>query len=404
MKKRIYPVLIVICCCGMAIVALGLTVNCAGVFYAPMAETLGVGIGDVSLYLTVMCISAAIFSPYAVSLARKVRLQILIAGGCALACLGFLGLSWTKSIWQLYLWAALIGLSVAPLGMAMITSVIGNWFSKAMGLAIGMAMSFSGVVGAVMSPVFSRLIELYGWKNAFRIEAAITFVALLPAMLFIRMQPGELCMEPYGAATEQEAQRKSAAKTEERTGSSMGRCFVLLCIITVMGSFIAGFGSHLSQYARSVGLATMTGAYMISAAMVGNMFSKLILGVLCDLIGSKRACLIVFALSLTGLLGLFFLPAQADILLLAAALLLGSSYASAGVGASNMSRQLFGERYFGKYYAYISSVGIVSSAFSYSLIGYSYDLTGKYTLAILSCVGMAVISICCIFAAFRKTE
>ena len=41
-------------------------------------------------------------------------------------------------------------------------------------------------------------------------------ILLLPAMLFIRMQPGELCMEPYGAATEQEAQRKSTAKTEER--------------------------------------------------------------------------------------------------------------------------------------------------------------------------------------------
>ena len=45
--------------------------------------------------------------------------------------------------------------------------LIDNWFKKHKGLALGCAMSFSGIGGAVLSPVFTLLIETFGWREAY---------------------------------------------------------------------------------------------------------------------------------------------------------------------------------------------------------------------------------------------
>ena len=51
-KQRRLPLLIVAACSGLAMAAIGISINCAGIFFESVSEDLGVGRGDVSLTVT----------------------------------------------------------------------------------------------------------------------------------------------------------------------------------------------------------------------------------------------------------------------------------------------------------------------------------------------------------------
>lgn len=403
MKKRWYPILVVLSCCGMTTASLGITFNCAGIFYGPVALEMQTGIGNVSLYLTIVAVSSAVFSPLAVKLADRVDLRLLILGGVVLFAACSVVMSYARSVWVLYVAAAFAGLAVAPTGIAMVTNVIANWFHKSMGVAIGTAMSFSGIMGAVLNPLFSALITSNGWRTVYRLEAALGIAVLIPAILFIRLKPEELGMEPFGNDDSEPIETVTRTKENDRLRAVSGK-FVLVSLISVFGSFITGMASHLSGFATDAGQDAMTGAYMISAAMIGNTSSKLIVGALCDKLGGKNACIIVFTVILAGLLGLHLLPANAKLLLMLSALLLGGSYAVGAVGVPSVAKTVFGSRQMGKYFSYIASFGSLSGALSYSVIGYAFDLTGSYSIAIFGCASMAVMSVGCIWRVFQKSE
>lgn len=50
-KSIHYGFVIIICCCLMMGVNIGLSFSCAGIFYKPVSESLGVGVGLFGIYM-----------------------------------------------------------------------------------------------------------------------------------------------------------------------------------------------------------------------------------------------------------------------------------------------------------------------------------------------------------------
>lgn len=400
MRKGLYHWLIVLCCCGLSTASLGLCVNCAGVFFAPVAQALNVGIGDVSVFVTILNLANGFLGPVAVKLTKKVNVRVLIGISGLAACAGFIGLSNITALWQMYALGLVIGISNAFYGMVLVTLLIGNWFRERMGLAVGIALSFSGLMGAVMSPVFSSLIDQIGWRNAYLAAAIVLLAAVLPALILVRLHPGEKGLLPYGAAEAEKAGAIESKPGKKKESSFVGVKFMLLLVVSALSAALSAFGSHLSGYGTSIGLTATVGAYMISAAMVGNTTSKLLMGILSDAVGAKKACILMIGLSFAGFAVLAVFMGGHMALLVAAACLVGTSYSIGGVGLSNMSKQLFGEN-FASAYSYITAASFVGNAVAVAAIGYSYDMTESYLTAITACLVFAVVSILLIVLAYR---
>ena len=399
MNKRLYHWLVVLSCCGLSTASLGLCVNCAGVFFAPVAQALNVGIGDVSVFVTILNLANGFLGPVAVKLTKKVNVRVLIGISGLTACMGFVGLSRITALWQLYALALIIGISNAFYGMVLVTLLIGNWFRERMGLAVGIALSFSGLMGAVMSPVFSSLIDGIGWRNAYLTAALVILAAVLPALIFVRLQPGEKGLLPYGASeTEQEALKAKTGKETRR--SFAGAEFGLLLVVSALCAALSAFGSHMSGYGTSIGLTATAGAYMISATMMGNTVSKLLIGILSDAVGPKKACILITGLTFGGFTILAVFASGPMALLVAGAFLVGTSYSIGGVGLSNMSKALFGQN-FASAYSYITAASFVGSAVAVAAIGYSFDMTGSYLPALIAGLIFAIVSILSILLAYR---
>lgn len=153
-------------------------------YYSSIAEDLNVGLGQVSIYLTILNLTCGFCGPVVISLTRKVNIRVLLAVGGLGTALSYAALANISALWQLYALALAQGVLTAMSGMVIVTTLVSNWFNKAMGAAAGLSLSFSGLMGAVLSPVFNNIIQNSGWRISYYVAAAAVAVCVLPALIF----------------------------------------------------------------------------------------------------------------------------------------------------------------------------------------------------------------------------
>lgn len=401
-----YYWVIIACCCGMIITSLGISNNCSGVFFAPIANDLGVGIGDTAMYITIMNLVTGFMGPLVILLSQKWYIRTTIFTGMLLTVLSMLSWSYITSVWPFYIAAVVHGVGNAMLGAVVINMIIGNWFYQSVGMVMGAVLSFSGITGAILSPVLQSAIESWGWRNAHLIATAIAFVCVLPATVFVQLRPQNKGLLPYGySATASENGEKDAREATKNEADAPKLALVLIiCIVSFITAFITGMGQHMSNYALNIGIDVSTGVLLISAVMVGNMSSKLLLGIFSDVIGTKPALLLFIILSALGLLVLGAFENAGFWVLIIAAVCLGFSYSLSGLGMAQVTRSIFASGASNKVYAYATTVALVASSLSYSLIGYSYDLLHSYRFVCLFCAAMTVVSVLLLLRLFRTSE
>ncbi|MDE5901898.1 MAG: hypothetical protein K2H21_01640, partial [Muribaculaceae bacterium] len=53
-----YAYVILICCCLMMGVNVGLSFSCAGIYYTPVSQSLGVPVGEFGIYMSIMYVTS----------------------------------------------------------------------------------------------------------------------------------------------------------------------------------------------------------------------------------------------------------------------------------------------------------------------------------------------------------
>lgn len=119
--------------------------------------------------------------------------------------------------------------------------------------------------------------------------------------------------------------------------------------------------------------------YILIIQPVGNILTKLIIGVLSDRIGAVRASVSMIGTNIAVLLLLLtgsFL--SNSFILCLAAFIYGSVYSVANVGFSLLSKHFFGAGGYSKADSVIGLLKTTGAALTLSLIGYLYDFTVSY--------------------------
>lgn len=381
-KKYPHHILVVLACCGMVGASVGLCVNAYGVFYTPLCEALGVGRGAVTLHATVSGILTGLLSPVAVSLLKKHPIRQLACPGILLSALSFVGMAFAEKLWQLNLCGILRGVGNSLFYMPVVTVILGNWFQKSLGTVMGLVMAFSGIAGALLSPVLSAMLSAHGVTFASLFSAAFILVlAMPPCLFFLELAPADRGTRPYG----EEPQGTEAVKAGRLVNpfSPKAPVFFVLLAMTFLSVFITGLTSHLSGYAESIGAGGQLGAVLISAVMGGNILSKFLSGALSDRIGVFRAFSLMFLISTLGLVGLQTLSGEPALLM--SAFLFGAIYAASAVGLPAIVRQIYGNSQYGQAFSVISMVSVIAPSVSMTLIGGLYDMVGNYRAVLILC-------------------
>lgn len=145
-KKSVFPYLVVatgiICCFGPCSFAL----SCAGIYFTPVSESLGVGRGAFALYLTIMLVVTALVLPVLGKLTETKDLRLVLSAGVACIGVPLIAMSFFNAVWQFYVTGAIMGIGLAEMLILTVPTLINRWFRKNVGFYIGLCMAFTALV------------------------------------------------------------------------------------------------------------------------------------------------------------------------------------------------------------------------------------------------------------------
>lgn len=378
-------VLVAVAVCLMACGTMGLP-NAYGVFYKPMAEGLGAGLGAVTMHMSVSNLAIGLFTPVvARSLAHGHKMRNVLMVATALVIVSGVVIAFAPNTLVMDVAAVVRGVGFAAVAMFVITLYIGNWFQKGRGTITGIALSGSGIGSAIASPIVTACIERFGYQAAYLGFVGFTVLTILPVMLFCPLTPEEVGLKPFGAeeADESSTDEKQASESLGLKLVLVSPTFIVLVLLVLCIVLITTLSGHMASLAQDYGYSAQVGALLLSASMVGNVSSKFALGALADRIGAFRACVCSLVTTFVGLL-LILLNVGGQTGLLISGFLYGTSFSIGSLGISLLTRYIFGDDQYSEAYSTISLVTSVASALGVTVAGLAYDVTGSYAAPIIA--------------------
>ncbi|NMC13816.1 MAG: MFS transporter, partial [Chloroflexi bacterium] len=378
-------------CSGLAIASMGIVPNANGVFYTPVSAALNVGRGAVALCATITGITQGLFSPLVNSALKKLNVKKIIIIGSIITAVATVLMARANSVWIYNLLGFFRGLGSACFYYPLIYLIIGNHIKKGRSTIIGFVMSMTGIAGALFSPLFSNLINNYGYQVCYIIVAALILIFCFPAMLILKIEPSE--MGPEAHENDQIAQKEVAEQSSKyRKLRFFQPLYILVCLVFFSLALLCGVSHHFSGYAESIGFANV-GALMLSAVMVGNLTFKFIIGAICDKANSFVGTVVMAFINIAGALILLLFTNNIYLLLLGS-FLFGVIF-SVTIPAASTVRSIYGDAQFGQANSTLSMFTSISASVSITVVGYIYDLTNSYSTPLIASM---IIALLCILA------
>lgn len=399
-SKNIYWQIIAVLC-GLAASAIGICINSVGVFYSPVSEALNILRGTFALHNTVSTIVAAVVALIVPKILNEKTFKGLLAAGVAMAVGSTALMGMSTNMVQFLILGAIRGIGVGFFGMVTLTTVINSWFVKKHGLATSVVLSFAGVAGALCSPLFTAIIERYGWQYGFYAMALLLLLLCLPSILLrYTLHPKTMGLCAYGEEESTEVKRSSGDNETEVKQKLFSTEVIALVLFAVSITAVTGLPQHFPGYAQTLQLSAATGGLMLSCSMIGNIVSKIIIGFLSDWIGVVKSVCVMLTVNTISMFVLIFVPTSFNVLV--GAFLFGFAYSLSSVGTVLLTRHCFGTKRYSQVYPLASFASNVGVAAAVSLIGYIYDFTGTYKTAYWIAIVMQVINVGLVLVLAKK--
>ena len=360
-----------------------------GIFLKPMLAEFGWGravtSGAYSLSWLVQGLSAVIMGRINDRYGPRIVLTIC---GILLAA----GLLLTTRIgagWHLYLsYGVLIGIATGGLYVP-VASTITRWFIARRNIMTGLVVSGIGLGTFLLSPVANYLIDRYDWRTSYIILGIFVFVVIVSAAQFLRRDPAQMGLRPYGHNETNEYKLPG-----EGRGCSLKEAFRMRAFWILFGLFICfGFSVmaimvHIAPHATDIGKSPAAAANLVASIGVASIFGKIMLGILGDRVGNRTVFVFSFALMAASLFWL--VPVKETLFLFLFAIAFGFAYGGSATSQSPLLASLFGLRSHGLIFGVVNNGFTIGATLGPVAAGALFDLTGSYRLAFFMLAAVAV--------------
>ena len=380
--------------------------NSAGLFLSPVSQDLNVGVGSLTIYLSVSSIVTLLFLPFGGKLLSKYSARLVLFFAIVLQAGAFALFGLMNSVWEWYLLAiplAIGGVFITVIGGPVL---IERWFSKGKGIALGILSAIGGLLGVFAQPIIGTLISQFGWRNTYFITGIGVLIIVAPIiLLLIRNFPKDKNTKAYGDTSAGIDSYKQTQSIEgiAYTTAKKTPAFFLLGLFFFIITAISSFTMHVPTYIVNHGQKVSIAGAMMSALMVGVFVGSLVFGYLTDNIGAKKVGLLAMTLGLIATILLIAMPSF--IVIVAVALFLfGMFTSSIGTIAPAMASALFGSKDYSQIYS-TSSIGLaLASIVALPAYGFIYDISGSYTTGLIIIILLFLANIIAIILAFKNKE
>ena len=375
----------------------GLGFYSLGVFITPFEEEFGWSRGQVSVGIALASIVSGLLGPVVGQAVERFGARVVLACGATGMgiCFALLGLTW--SLIYLYAMFAVMAAWRAGLMVVPVSRVVGNWFDRRRGLAMGVTTTGIGFGGLVMAPLSKVLISSVGWRSTFLILGLLVIAVALPlALLVVRHHPSERGLRPDGVGpadppVEPGPGSPLRAVTAPEVWSArqaiQTRAFIFSTIAISLG--FASLGAvllHTSPYMEDRGLAPELAGLILGFVSGMGIFGKVGAGYLADRVPPPLVLAAVFLMEAVGLTLLISTESMAGV----AAFVVVFGYSMGAVVALQplVVVHCFGVASMATILGAMTAFSGFSSALGPVFAGVMHDLLGDYTLAYLVFIGV----------------
>lgn len=296
------------------------------VFLLPISNAFGWDRAQTVSVYSIGALSIGLAGPFVGRLFDHSGPRIVYAMGLTLIGAGFSAAAFAHQLWQLQLCAGLaVGLGGACLGQVIGSLLVSRWFGARLPTALAVVASSMGAGVLLLVPLAQVLIDQFGWRGAYHILGAVTLASVVPLLLlpWRRIAAGS----GHSARSTQAQGAGDTSKDEDWTlGSALRHhaFWSLFCIFFFTGTGMFSISVQVVTYLVEVGFPPLFAATAWGFSGVLLVIGMLTVSWLDGLLGRRRAILLAYGLTITGILMLWALGRHPNIWLLA-----GSCSASA---------------------------------------------------------------------------
>jgi OFA family oxalate/formate antiporter-like MFS transporter len=260
-------------------------------------------------------------------------------------------------------------------------AVVGNWFKRKVGIALGVMMSGFGASGLLV-PVIVRLIDTYNWRNTLVALGLGMWALGIPLSFVIRNRP-----EQYGYLPDGTLSGDQAPSTDiEDRGVEIGlkevlkdKSFWYLNIAeSIRFMTLAAVVTHVMPYLSSTGMSRATTGLVAGGIPLVSIVGRFGLGWLGDVLDKRYVMAMAFFLMSFGMLAFGYVQVIWPVFLF---LLLFSSGSGGGmVLRGAILREHFGRGSLGKLLGITMGSASIGGIIGPTVAGWAFDTWGSYHL------------------------
>lgn len=378
---------------------IGTTQYAFGEFSAPLRAHFGWSQTALNLSLTLAVVSGAL-APFLGRAMDRWGARPVTVISLLLVAAGFLLRPLIDSLWQWYLFSALVyagfpGATTLPAG-----KLVGLWFPATRGRVMGAVTAGNNVGGLTMPPLAAAMIALGGWQWGYLAFGVLLLLLALVALVTISEDEALVAreMRASGRAGAVHAARRLAGSGVTLQQALRSRRFYLVLFGLFGATFtyqgvLTQLRQHFAENGFTPVLAT-TGLAVIAAMGIG---AKLAFGRASERWTARRACVVSVAFQTVGLV----IMALANSVPATWCGIVVYALGFGGLGALLVLvvQEAFGMRAFGSIFGVVQMAMIGSLAGAPALAGWLHDRTGSFTGAFLIIAAIFVTAIASLLAA-----
>jgi MFS family permease len=302
----------------------------------------------------------------------------MAAGGAVLG-IALWADSYISSPLQLFLgFGVFTAIAVAAAGWIPALVQVQRDFQDRLGLALGIVSSGVGVGMLLVVPLAQFLIDVYGWRTAFRVLGVICAAWIVPSSVYLLRQPPARRPAPRSATP-----HRTLPPAVTLSEAMRGQPFWLMLAAFFFGNFCSQtLHVHQVAYLVDLGVAAMVAASVVGVVGFASIVGKTGGGWLSDRMDRELVYLAGIAIMLGGVAALAALAAApANWAIYGYAVLLGLGYSV----TASLIPAMVSDRFSGPHFGTIVGMGLMGSAAGSAAgpwtAGFLFDLTGSYQLA-----------------------
>ncbi|MGE6369423.1 MFS transporter [Planococcus kocurii] len=408
-KSKIHAAwLVLIGLCIIVAFGKGVVNNSSGLFLTPVSKELGIGIGDLTLYMSISAVVTIILLPVAGKLMAKYDIRLLLIVAIILQGGSFAAFGLMNSVWGWYILAVPLAFGAIFINVIAGPVLINQWFRKNNGLALGILTATGGLIGAFAQPVIGSVIFNQGWRYGYMAVGITAIIVVIPVtLLLIKKLSQNKGLYPYGMTDTEIADQGSSSETQNEgiamSDAKKSSSFYALMLFFFLITSVASFMMHIPSYIVDKGFTQEFAGTAMGVYMLGVVLGAIIIGMLNDKIGSRNTTIMTMGLGLISISLLLFVTSSATVIFVALVLF---AFVTSGIGTltPSLTQSLFGNKDYSQIYSTASLGLAIAAIVALPAYGYIFQFTGSYSGGLYTILVMLVLAIVAVLYAFKGKE